>query len=209
MKKCRKQFGKPFVQIFMLDLRIGVLPKWLPEGIPAAFGSLTSSDYWEWKDKLATGLGVDAKNVIITGSSAVGVSLSPYKGLRSFGGTSDIDIAVISTYHFDVAWRTLRNLGTQRYRLAPEQASAVKEHVQRYIYWGTVATDRLLPLLPFAEAWMETLLKMARTAPTMDREIKIRIYRDFASLRAYMNTGLRVLRDVLIAAGAAGETKID
>lgn len=183
--------------------------KWLLEATPYVFTSVSSDKYWDWKDTLARGLGVDAKNVVVTGSSAVGVSLSPYKRLRSFDETSDIDVAVISTFHFDVAWRTLRNLGTRRYALTTEQAAALKEHVSRYVYWGTIATDRLLPILPFADVWMETLGKMASIEPTMDRDIKVRIYRDFASLRAYLNMGIKSLQDVLISGGAAAETNID
>jgi hypothetical protein len=183
--------------------------KWLLEAIPHVFEAVPADQYWDWKNRLAAGLGVDAKNIVVTGSSAVGVSLSPYKGLRSFDGSSDIDVAVISTYHFDVAWRTLRNLGTQRYRITTEQAAAVKEHVNRFIYWGTIATDRLLPLFPFADGWMEALGTMAQTEPTVDRDIKVRIYRDFASLRAYMNMGIKSLQNILIAGGAAAETKIN
>jgi hypothetical protein len=183
--------------------------RWLLEATPYVFAEIPPEQYWQWKNELAAGLSVDPKNVVLTGSGAVGVSLSPYKQLRSFDSTSDIDVAVISTHHFDLAWRTLRNLGTRRYSLTQQQSLALKEHVNRYIYWGAIATDRLLPILSFAGTWMEVLARMARVAPTIDRDLKVRIYRDFASLRTYINMGMKALQNGLYAGEATAEAKIE
>src|SRR5688500_10040342 len=87
--------------------------KWVLEPLPFLFEVGGPSALWRWKSTLAGQLEVDPKNVLITGSAAVGVSLNPYKSFKPFDDKSDIDVAVISTYHFDVAWRTLRNLGTR------------------------------------------------------------------------------------------------
>ena len=66
--------------------------------------------YLRWRTDLATRLEVDPHNMVMTGSAAVGFSLNPHKNLRPFGEHSDIDLAVISQYHFDLAWRWLRGL---------------------------------------------------------------------------------------------------
>jgi hypothetical protein len=172
--------------------------KWVLEAAPFVFGVDGQEKYWRWKTELAHRLEIDSKNVLITGSGAAGVSLNPNKGLRPFAADSDIDVAVVSAYHFDVSWRTLRNLGAERYRLTVEQQAAVREHVERFIYWGTIATDRLLPILPFARPWFEAIDYMQRMEPTAGRPIELRIYRDYDSLRSYVRTGLSKLREQII-----------
>ena len=173
--------------------------KWVLETSPFAFAGVSREEFWNWKSALAAKIDVDAKNILITGSGAVGVSLNPFKGMKNYDSLSDIDVAVISTYHFDVAWRALRNIGTRRFSLPQSQQRAIDEHVKRYIYWGTIATDRILPLLPFGKEWVIALNEMAQIEPTIDRTIKVRIYRDFASLRAYLVTGLKELRNQLLS----------
>ena len=173
--------------------------RWVLEASPFVFAGLDAAEFWSWKERLAQGIKVDPKDILLTGSASAGVSLSPYKAIKSFDPQSDIDVAVISGYHFDVSWRTLRQLGARFFALPSTQRHAVSEHVNRYIYWGTIATDRLLPILPFAEEWMLTIRELARVEPTRDREIKLRIYRDFASVRAYLLMGVTQLRDNLLA----------
>ena len=48
------------------------------------------------------------------GSAAIGCSLNPVKNFKPFDSASDVDVAVISNYHFTVAWRYLRTNGTRR-----------------------------------------------------------------------------------------------
>ena len=38
-------------------------------------------------------------------------------------------------------------LGTKRFDLTPKQSSSLDDHVNRLIYWGTIATDKLLEIL--------------------------------------------------------------
>ena len=116
---------------------------------------------------------------------------------------SDIDVAVISEYHFNDAWRTLRNLGTEIHKLSQPAKQSVKDHVNKYIYWGTIATDRILNIFPFGKAWSETLKQMQELNPTMGRTINARIYKDFDSLRAYQVNNLKNLRTQELEKGIA------
>lgn len=167
---------------------------WILNRVPVLFNQ-DSESYAHWRHELATGLEVDASALIITGSGAFGISLNPYKNYRSFDGASDIDVAVISEHHFNVAWRTLRNLGSAIHKLSPPAKQSVIEHVHKYIYWGTIATDRILNIFPFGSEWQNALNKMAgESFITKDRTIKARIYKDFDSLRAYQVNNLKNLR---------------
>ena len=166
---------------------------WIIDRIPLLFGE-DRERYATWRYQLAKGLGVDPSSLVVTGSCAFGVSLNPNKNYRFFDAESDIDVAVISDYHFTNAWRALRNLGVEIHSLPPATKQSVKDHVNRYIYWGTVATDRILHILPFGKEWSKVIETMQHTSPTEGRTIKARIYRDFDSLRAYQVNNLKNLR---------------
>lgn len=137
---------------------------------------------------------VDASEIIITGSASFGISLNPNKNYRFYNDDSDIDVAIISEYFFNTSWRYLRNLGTEMHTMPQATKQSVKDHVQKYIYWGTIATDKLLPYLPFGTQWSDALREMAKVEPTKNRTIKARIYKDFESLRAYQVNNLKNLR---------------
>ncbi|MBI3188254.1 MAG: hypothetical protein HYZ31_10385 [Gammaproteobacteria bacterium] len=173
---------------------------WIMDRVPFLFGEDRES-YANWRCTLASGLGVDPSSLVITGSCAFGLSLNPNKNYRFFNSESDIDIAVISDYHFTSAWRALRSLGSGIHALPPVTRNAVQEHVKKYIYWGTVATDRILHMLPFGREWNQVIDTMKNTPPTIGRTIKARIYRDFDSLRAYQVNNLKNLRIAEIEKG--------
>src|SRR5436305_4853257 len=105
--------------------------------------------YLLWKRTLSEKIDVDAACITVVGGAAFGYSLNPDKNFKAFGNSSDVDVAVISHYHFSVAWRYLRTNSAQRLRVDQRTRIAWDEHAKRFIYWGTVATDRLLGVLPF------------------------------------------------------------
>jgi hypothetical protein len=154
--------------------------------------------YRAWKRKLSRLIEVDPLNIKIIGSAAIGFSLNPHKNFKAFTDESDIDVAVISEHHFAVSWRALRALKLPDVRNYKDR-EAIKEHRTNYIYWGTIATDRVLPYLPFVRPWTEALAAMAGESPTEERDIKIRLYRDYEALRSYHMSGL----EVLVASGMA------
>jgi hypothetical protein len=170
-----------------------IVSVWIIDRIPILFNE-DREQYATWRCQLAKGLDVDPSSIVITGSCAFGISLNPYKNFRFFDSDSDIDVAVISEYHFSQAWRTLRNLGAEIHRLPPVTKQSVLDHVHKYIYWGTIATDRILHILPFHKAWNEVIDNMQQTSPTEGRSINVRIYKDFDSLRAYHINNLKSLR---------------
>ncbi len=148
-----------------------------------------------WKRLLAEKIEVDPACITIVGSAAIGTSLNPNKNFKQFDHTSDVDVAIISPYHFTTAWRYLRMNGGRRLRVDARTRIAWDEHVSRFIYWGTIATDRLLGVLPFGLQWLTALSKMAQQAPTLGRSVNLRIYADYDSLRSYQLLAVRTLRD--------------
>jgi hypothetical protein len=78
----------------------------------------------EWNIKIAQLLRVDACSVFIIGSGCTGISLHPNKGFEAFDDGSDIDVEIVSGYHFELGWRALRELGAERYKLEPAARAA-------------------------------------------------------------------------------------
>lgn len=166
--------------------------------VPHVFGGNRKA-YIHWKSLLAQSLEVDSACLSFVGSSALGISLNPNKGFKSFDDESDVDVGVISHYHFTVSWRYLRTQGHRRLHLDAKTISAWDEHVTRLIYWGTIATDKLLGILPFGAQWLKALSHMATVSPTVGREINLRIYADYESLRAYQELSARKARDEILS----------
>jgi hypothetical protein len=173
---------------------------WILERVPFMFdGDLVR--YIEWKHNLASKLEIDSGAIVLTGSACVGLSLNPYKNFRPFGPKSDIDVAVISDYYFNEAWRYLRSAGSAILRMEPRARQAVKDHVSKYIYWGTIATDRILPYLHFGGRWQKALQEMSKEAVSGKRDINVRIYKDWESLRYYQTRNLTDMRNALLSPG--------
>lgn len=166
--------------------------KWIMERVPHIFDG-DAENFRIWKHALCGRLKVDAACLLVVGSAAVGVSLSPYKKLKAFEDTSDVDLAVISTYYFDIVWRWLRSLGAERYAWPADVQHSITEHRERLVYWGIVATDKLLAYTPLGAEWLPALATVTREGQTAGRDVKIRLYRDFEALRAYQVNSIREL----------------
>lgn len=174
-----------------------VLARIFFEKVPFIFGG-SIEHFRKWRVELAALLQVDAYEIVVVGSAAAGCSLSPRKKLVPFGDQSDIDVAIISEYHFSEAWHFLRGVDLTLASLTPAQRNAIREHQLRFIYWGCIATDKILSVLPFGLPWMKARSRMSDAAPTQGREINFRVYKDFRALRSYHLMGLRILRDSLL-----------
>lgn len=170
-----------FVEAFVLDR------------VPHVFGG-DREGYLQWKIDLGRRLDVDPAEIVVVGSGGAGLSLNPHKNFRPFDMDSDIDVAVISAHHFEVGWRWLRSLGARFYALPFEVQQVVKAHQDLYIYWGAIATDRLLAHLPFGSTWLPLLSEVSGKSPADGREVNVRLYRDWAALRDYQVRNARRLR---------------
>lgn len=164
--------------------------------VPHAFGA-DRSLFAGWKRDLAQRIDVDPACITLVGSAATGFSLNPNKNFKPFDDASDIDVAVISQHHFAIGWRYLRTNGARRLRVDMATRNAWDEHVNRYIYWGTLATDRLLGVLPFGREWLQAVTHMSSVSPTLGRPVNLRIYWDYDALRSYQVRGAKHLRDSL------------
>lgn len=142
--------------------------------------------YARWKRRLASVLDVDPAGLVVVGSAALGVSLNPSKNFRPFQDDSDVDLAVVDARHFDVAWRHLRTMSRDQYnRLSVRSRASIDSHRKNYVFSGTIATDAILQVFPFAEQWLNATEEMRHVSPIDGRSLNVRLYRDYDALRAY------------------------
>lgn len=158
-----------------------------------------------WKTALGRKIEVDPHDIVLTGSSALGFSLSPYKNFKEFNEASDIDCGIISSYHFDVAWRHLRKLRPSWLSLPGASRRAIEVHRKNYVFAGTIATDSILGILPFGIEWQKALEGMSEIAPTTGRNVKLRIYKDYEALRQYQAHNIANLRNDLLENSVQGD----
>jgi predicted nucleotidyltransferase len=182
------------IQSLRTESPVAFVDNHLFDCIPAIFAN-DRAQFINWKRALAEKIEVDPACITIVGSAATGTSLNPTKNFKPFDEDSDVDVAIVSPYHFTVGWRYLRMHGARRLRVDLRTRIAWDEHVRRYIYWGTIATDRLLGVLPFGLQWLQATTEIAQFSPTLGRTVNLRIYADYESLRAYQIQGVRTLRD--------------
>ena len=166
-----EQFTKDFDR-YEYDFLVS---KWVVEKLPHIFNG-NYETFLQTKLKLSKLLNVDS-------CSCTGFSLSPHKNFREFNEKSDIDIAIISHYYFDVAWHTIRNVNPFDYTY--EVQESIKEHAAKFIYWGTIATDKILGIMPFAKEWIHAIEEIEKETVFENRKINFRLYQDHEALRAY------------------------
>ena len=159
-----------------------VVSKWIVERIPAVFHD-DREEYLRIKALIAKELKVDMCSVVFVGSSCTGFSLNPEKDFKEFDDQSDIDIAIVSHHFFNIAWRWMRLVDLST--LKGKERYAVKQHRRHFVFDGTIATDLVLPLMPFGKEWGTVLAKISNEPVFGGRDVHFRLYQDHKSLIDY------------------------
>lgn len=173
------------------------ISKWVIDAIPF----ILDNDYSlhaKWRHDIAKQLEIDPNDIIMSGSASIGVSLNPHKLLREFNDKSDIDIGLVSEHYFDIAWHELRHININSPIVTSAMRAAITEHRSRYIYWGTIATDKILPLLSFGQKWAKVMNGLQKYPCFENRSVNFRIYKDNKSFRDYLIQGVIKCRDYLL-----------
>ena len=163
------------------------------EATPVAFSSRT--EYVQWKGHLATLLRVDALDIVLVGSGAVGCSLNPEKNYSKFSLKSDIDVAIVSPELFEEGWRYMRE--NQAQFTTRDMKYALKQHKTHFIFHGVIDTRDILPALPFGKHWLSARESMLEFPPTDTRTLNFRLYKDSKGLREYHTRNVTNLKAAL------------
>lgn len=166
------------------------------ERVPWIFTS--RGQYNKWKRRLAENIDVDPFSIVVVGSSCTEYSLSPNKGFSRFSTGSDIDIAVVSPDHFNQAWKWLRSPETKTKFAENSKKIMLRSHEEGLVFNGTIATNRILPHLPYGARWSRGLRIASNTEPTIGRSIKTRVYKDYEALREYHEKNVMEIKNKLL-----------
>jgi hypothetical protein len=175
-------------------------PKWIDRHFlrqdPYAFHA-TRVTFHETACELADSLDVERNGIFCIGSGAVGLSLNPGKiengHLKRFDDRSDLDLAIISSRHFEIAWRELSRLTQPHLKEVP---SGVQEHLawqRKRLFDGAILSNKLLGSFSFGSEWIGAIDRIAgRLEDALDRSVRteVWIYRDYWSLRNYLTGGI-------------------
>ena len=167
------------------------------ERVPYIFDE-NSDAYLDWRQSLSKKLKIDSHDIFITGSAALGISLNPNKNFKLFNQQSDIDISIIAPHYFDVAWHDL--LYTNIKTLSSPMRTAIDDHRKRLIFWGTIATDKILPLLSFGGEWNKIITTYNKIPPFENHNINFRIYRNMTAVRNYLTISISQCKSLLMEA---------
>lgn len=175
-------------------------PAWLDRHFlrqdPYAFDGATVS-FHDTACDLAPLLDVERNGIFCIGSGAVGVSVNPNKisdgKLKRFDETSDLDVAIISSRHFEIAWRELLRATQPHLREIPADINEHLKWQRKRLFDGAILSNKLLGSFSFGLEWMGALNRIGgRLEDALNRSVKAElwIYRDYWSLRNYIAGGL-------------------
>lgn len=157
---------------------------------PFAFAGF---DFQEFALRCSAEFKVDPNGIFCAGSGAVGLSINPDnitgRTLKPFDHESDLDIALISEMHFELAWRNLRERAHPALNELEFKFNEAIKHQKKRFFDGAILTTKLLSYLDFGPDWFPAKTNVGEyVAILFGREVKVDfwIYRDYWSLRSYV-----------------------
>jgi len=168
----------------------------LPDRRPWIFNG--DAQYEGWRSRVSDALGVQEQDLIIVGSAATGYSLSPLKPGRPFrhavapsGSASDIDIAIIDSDLFIMAWNEILRRDRMRTLGGTEDS---RDKIRFDIYHGGIGQQTLPRNTEPARAVRSAMAIAGRSPPLRGYQLRSRVYRRMEDLRSYHISSLRQLR---------------
>lgn len=163
---------------------------------PFAFQSATLS-FHDAACVLARTLDVERNGIFCIGSGAIGLSINPNNisggHLKHYDSESDLDIAIISSWHFEVAWRELLLATQPHLKEVPKEVEENLSWQRKRLFDGAILANKLLSSFSFGTKWLSAIDSLSgRLEDALDRHVKAEfwIYRDYWSLRNYVAGGV-------------------
>ena len=174
--------------------------RYIMDAVPFIFND-SFMEFIEWKHRIAKALKIDPRDIIITGSACLGVSLNPQKNFKKFDATSDIDIGIISPHYFGIAWHEIRNLDLTN--LDTRSRTKINDHKNRLIFYGTIAMDQIWEKISFGIQWNNALTEIKLKYDDGDegignREWHYRIYMDHKAFRDYQINSIKTAKEKML-----------
>ena len=120
---------------------------------------ISPETYFCLRDTVAKKFSLHPNDVLVVGSAKLGFSIAPDKEYKIFGENSDIDVAIISSYFFELIWKDLHRFISQRGYWEGQN------NFNKFLFRGWIRPDKL-PFeygFKFAKEWWEFFNKLSST----------------------------------------------
>lgn len=169
-----------------------VVNKYILGGKPICFGGREKL-ILQLKKALAEYFNVHIKNIEIVGSAKLGVSLSSNRLGKQFNTDSDIDIVVVSSELFDIAWFELMKLESITYKLTEKDRDFLKE-CSGLISKGFISPDKLPKTSNFSRNWWKIFSELSNKDEYEYKKIRGRLFKDWWFAERYYSSQLNRLK---------------
>lgn len=147
---------------------------------------LDDNSYLSLRNKIADRFDLHPNEIIVVGSTKLGFSIAPHKRYKSFGDTSDIDVAVVSSDLFDKVWFSVY------------EASLIKknwfkgEDFKNYLFQGWIRPDLFPPSsrFRFRDEWWEFFRLLTQSGEFGPYKIAGGIYKSWLFLENYQTNAV-------------------
>jgi hypothetical protein len=147
---------------------------------------------WEIKDLLSNQFNIHKKDIEIVGSGKLGISLSDERFGKEFNKKSDIDIALVSSELFNLAWNELLTLDFSYYKLSERKRQDLNDSYQT-IHRGFISPERL-PRSKFKEHWWKVFNELSNKQKYEHRKIRGRLFRNWSFVEKYYSIQIRKIK---------------
>jgi hypothetical protein len=144
---------------------------------------LNDDKYFELKSEIAENFKLHPSEVIIVGSGKLGFSIAAQKRYRSFGDTSDIDVAIISPQLFDQFWKEIFDYSNSGAFWADS------EKFKKYLFKGWIRPDKLpnSPYFSLRKDWFEFFRNLTQSGKYGSYKISAGLYKSWHFLEEYQS----------------------
>lgn len=171
-----------------------VVNKYIMGGNPICFGGREIL-ILHLKKALAEHFNVHTKNIEIVGSGKLGISLNSDRLGKQYDTHSDIDIAVVSSELFDVAWFELTKLESITYKLTDKDRNFLIE-CSGSISKGFISPDKLPQISNFSRNWWKIFSGLSNKDKYEYKKIRGRLFKDWWFAEKYYSIQLTHLKNL-------------
>jgi predicted nucleotidyltransferase len=143
----------------------------------------------ELKEPIANHFNIHVKSIEIVGSAKLGVSLSEERYGKAYDKDSDIDLVLVSSELFDMAWHDLLRLDFISHQLTEKDGEYLKECYDT-IHRGFISPDRLPPASSFGKKWWKIFSDLSNKEKYEYRKIRGRLFKNWWFVEKYYSIRL-------------------
>jgi hypothetical protein len=147
----------------------------------------------ELRRALAEHFNLHLQNIEVVGSAKLGISLSNERLGKPYDKYSDIDIALVSSELFDLAWFELTKLESISYKLLQKDRDFLGECLGT-ISKGYISPDKLPPISNFSKNWWSIFSGLSSQKKYEYRKIRGRLFKDWWFSEKYYSIQLNKLK---------------